>query len=145
MPPGLMPKAINFICSKLAKGVYKPSQGSYHSQWFLNSRKTVDYNHLSIFRHSIVLPFKMQVYLLSSTLLLNHSLDIPYILDSTFFQDMTHVYFTRRAETSQHSRRHLVFCVILAYLKDSQIQLQNSRTAQHSSSRRDSPHCRSYD
>ena len=38
---------------------------------FSNSRKTVDYDHLSIFRHSIVLPFETQVYLLSSTLSLN--------------------------------------------------------------------------
>ena len=32
IPPGLMPKAIDSICSKLAKGVYEPSQGSYRSQ-----------------------------------------------------------------------------------------------------------------
>ena len=39
IPPGIMPKAINFICSKLAKAVYKPSQGSYHSQWFFELKK----------------------------------------------------------------------------------------------------------
>ena len=37
--PGLMPKAVNFIHSKLAKGVYKPSQGSYQSQWFFELEK----------------------------------------------------------------------------------------------------------
>ena len=36
---------------------------------FSNSRKTVGYDPLLIFRHSIVLRFGMQVYLLSSTLL----------------------------------------------------------------------------
>ena len=91
IPHGLMPKAVDFICSKLAKGVYEPSQGSYHSQWFSNSRRMADHDHLSIFRHSIVLQFETQVYLLSSTLLLNHSLDITYILDLTF-QDTMHIY-----------------------------------------------------
>ena len=39
IPPGLMPKAVDFIRSKLAKGVYEPSQGSYHSQWFFELKK----------------------------------------------------------------------------------------------------------
>ena len=34
-----MPKTVDFIRSKLAKGVYKPSQGSYRSQWFFELKK----------------------------------------------------------------------------------------------------------
>jgi len=74
-------------------------------------------------------------YPLSSTLLLSHSLDIQYTLDFIFFQDMTQEDFIQRAETLLHSKCHSDSCIIHAYLKDSQIQLPNSKIAHHSSSK----------
>src|SRR6266481_18655 len=100
---------------------------------FSNSRRMVDYNHLSIYKHSTVSQFEMPAYLLSSTLSLNHSLDIQFTLDLIFSQDMMHEYSIRRAETSLHSKHHSVSCIILVFLKDSPIQLPNSKIAQHSS------------
>src|SRR6266481_2406444 len=95
----------------------------------------VDYDRLSIYKHSIVSQFEMPAYLPSSTLLLSHSLDIQFTLDLIYSQDMTLEYSIRRAETSLHSKRHSVSCVIHVFLKDSPIQLPNSKIARHSSSK----------
>src|SRR6266481_1479141 len=95
----------------------------------------VDYDRLLIYKHSIVSQFEMPAYLPSSTLSLSHSLDIQFTLDLIYSQDMTHEYSIRRAETSLHSKRHLVSCVIHVFLKDSPIQSPNSKLAQHSSSK----------
>src|SRR6266481_7683982 len=102
---------------------------------FSNSRRMVDYDCLSIYKHSIVSQFEMLAYLPSLTLSLSHSLDIQFTLDLIYSQDMTHEYSIRRAETSLHSKRHSVSCVIHVFLKDSPIQLPNSKIARHSSSK----------
>ena len=39
IPPGIMPKVVEFIRSKINKGVYEPSQGSYRSGWFCELKK----------------------------------------------------------------------------------------------------------
>src|SRR6266481_2015336 len=96
---------------------------------FSNSRRMVDYDRLSIYKHSIVSQYEMPAYLPSLTLSLSHSLDIQ------FTQDMMHKYSIRRAETSLHSKCHSVSCIIHVFLKDSPIQLPNSKIARHSSSK----------
>src|SRR6266481_3471242 len=95
----------------------------------------VDYNCLSIYKHSTVSQFEMPAYLPSLTLSLSHLLDIQFTLDLIFSQDMTHKYSIQRAETSLHSKCHSVSCVIHVFLKDSPIQLLNSKIARHSSSK----------
>src|SRR6266481_4228310 len=95
----------------------------------------VDYDRLSIYKHSIVSRFEMLAYLPSSTLSLSHSLDIQFTLDLIYSQDMTHEYSIRRAKTSLHSKCHSVSFIIHVFLKDSPIQLPNSKIAQHSSSK----------
>src|SRR5882724_10534322 len=128
-------KSLNLFDPRSTKEFMSQVKVPIDQDGFANSRKMEDYGPLSIFRHSIVLQYKMPDYLLSSTTSSNPFLDTQYTLDLTYSQVTMHEYSIPRVMTSPPFKHHLAYYSIHAYLKVSQIPLPSFRIAPHSSYR----------